>query len=298
MKKKIAVLFGVLFALLLPFTAAACGKVALKLTFKVDGEIYETISTSGNEVISMPENPTKDGFVFDGWFWDEGTWQRPFTANSLLDTPLSSDMSVYAKFTATEDVSHVHEYLVKNVSSEYLATPATCTEEAKYYYSCSCGEKGTETFESGETLRCNAIYHWGTNGVKEKHTMVRDVCAVCKKEATSVDKFTFTKIDGGYEITGYDGNDLDIILPSEYNGLPIVAIGDSIFLDVTVAETYGVIKSVYISENITKIGMSFIGCIGIREVYIPHSVKDVSVDAFYVCLVTEIFNDSDLDLKI
>lgn len=298
MKKKVSILFGVILALVFAFALTACGKVSLKLTFKVDGVDYATISTSGDEVIKMPENPTKDGFVFDGWFWDEGTWQRPFTANSLLDTPLSSDMSVYAKFTATEDVSHVHEYLVKNVSSEYLATPATCTEKAKYYYSCSCGEKGTETFESGETLRCNAIYHWGTNGVKEKHTMVRDVCAVCKKEATSVDKFTFTKIDGGYEITGYDGNDLDIILPSEYNGLPIVAIGDSIFLDVTVAETYGVIKSVYISENITKIGMSFIGCIGIREVYIPHSVKDVSVDAFYVCLVTEIFNDSELDLQI
>ena len=103
MKKKIAVLFGVLFALILPFTAAACGKVSLKLTFKVDGVDYATISTSGDEVIKMPENPTKDGYVFDGWFWDEGTWQKPFTANSLLDTPLSSDMSVYAKFTANAD---------------------------------------------------------------------------------------------------------------------------------------------------------------------------------------------------
>ena len=99
MKKKIVILLGVVFALVLSFALTACGKVALKLTFKVDGEVYQTISTSGNEVISMPENPTKDGFIFDGWFWDEGTWQKPFTANSLLDTPLSSDMSVYAKFS-------------------------------------------------------------------------------------------------------------------------------------------------------------------------------------------------------
>ncbi len=99
MKKKIVILLGVVFALVLSFALTACGKVALKLTFKVDGEVYQTISTSGNEVISMPENPTKDGFIFDGWFWDEGTWQKPFTANSFLDTPLSSDMSVYAKFS-------------------------------------------------------------------------------------------------------------------------------------------------------------------------------------------------------
>ena len=103
MKKKVSILFGVILALVFAFALTACGKVSLKLTFKVDGVDYATISTSGDEVISMPENPTKDGFVFDGWFWDEGTWQRPFTANSLLDTPLSSDMSVYAKFTANAD---------------------------------------------------------------------------------------------------------------------------------------------------------------------------------------------------
>ena len=103
MKKKVSILFGVILALVFAFALTACGKVSLKLTFKVDGVDYATISTSGDEVIKMPENPTKDGFVFDGWFWDEGTWQKPFTANSLLDTPLSSDMSVYAKFTANAD---------------------------------------------------------------------------------------------------------------------------------------------------------------------------------------------------
>ena len=55
-------------------------------------------------------------------------------------------MSVYAKF----GTAHVHEYSVENASPEYLASPANCTEKAKYYYSCSCGEKGTETYESGE----------------------------------------------------------------------------------------------------------------------------------------------------
>ena len=103
MKKKVLILFGVILALVFAFALTACGKVSLKLTFKVDGVDYATISTSGDEVIKMPENPTKDGYVFDGWFWDEGTWQKPFTANSLLDTPLSSDMSVYAKFTANAD---------------------------------------------------------------------------------------------------------------------------------------------------------------------------------------------------
>ena len=33
--------------------------------------------------------------------------------------------------------------------STYQYLPASCVSKAKYYYSCSCGAKGTETFESG-----------------------------------------------------------------------------------------------------------------------------------------------------
>ena len=130
MKKKIVILLGVVFALVLSFALTACGKVALKLTFKVDGEVYQTISTSGNEVISMPENPTKDGFIFDGWFWDDGTWQKPFTANSLLDTPLSSDMSVYAKFSvdATPTGTEIKAEGFEKNDSVYYTKVSNATE--------------------------------------------------------------------------------------------------------------------------------------------------------------------------
>lgn len=88
--------------LILTLFVASCGgdtKVEFKVNFVVDGEIYSTINTSGEEVIAIPQNPTKEGYTFDGWYWDDGKWQRPFTANSLLNEPLSSDMSVYAKWT-------------------------------------------------------------------------------------------------------------------------------------------------------------------------------------------------------
>ena len=76
-----------------------CGKtVEFKVDFMVDGSVYASVSTSGDEVIKMPNDPEKSGYVFDGWYWDEGTWQKPFTADSLLNEPLSSNMSVYAKW--------------------------------------------------------------------------------------------------------------------------------------------------------------------------------------------------------
>lgn len=98
---KVAVLF-ILFTIFL--SAIACTQtVEFKINFIVDGEIYKTINTAGEEAISMPENPTKKGYIFDGWYWDEDVWSRPFTAEYLLTEKLTADMSVYAKWITEEE---------------------------------------------------------------------------------------------------------------------------------------------------------------------------------------------------
>ena len=43
-----------------------------------------------------------------------------------------------------------HKFTKKDTDEKYLLSSATCTQKAVYYYSCECGEKGTETFEYGE----------------------------------------------------------------------------------------------------------------------------------------------------
>ncbi len=80
---------------------SACGP-ELKLSFIVDGEVYAVVETTGNEKVSVPENPVKEGYVFEGWYWDKDVWEKPFTVNSLLDTPITSDMCVYARFESAE----------------------------------------------------------------------------------------------------------------------------------------------------------------------------------------------------
>lgn len=85
--------------ILFTIVLVSCDKTAeFSIRFIVDDQEYAIISTAGNESIQMPADPTKEGFDFKGWFWDNGSWQKPFTANSLLETPLKSDMSVYAYF--------------------------------------------------------------------------------------------------------------------------------------------------------------------------------------------------------
>ena len=50
---------------------------------------------------------------------------------------------------------HTHEFNEMVSTDTFLNTPATCTQKATYFYSCACGEKGTETFESGEMAQHN-----------------------------------------------------------------------------------------------------------------------------------------------
>ena len=81
----------------------ACNtKIKFKVDFVVDGEVYDTIDTSGQEIIQIPDDPEKEGYIFYGWYWDKDTWEKPFTAKSLLDAPLSENMCVYAKWNIVD----------------------------------------------------------------------------------------------------------------------------------------------------------------------------------------------------
>lgn len=53
--------------------------------------------------------------------------------------------------------AHQHIYEEEVVSDAYKAADATCDTAAAYYYSCTCGKAGTETFYDGEPLG----HDWG-----------------------------------------------------------------------------------------------------------------------------------------
>ncbi|MDY6024271.1 MAG: hypothetical protein SPJ19_05680, partial [Candidatus Borkfalkiaceae bacterium] len=74
--------------------------------------------------------------------------------------------------TGCKKDKHIHAFDKQVITDEYKATDATCTEAATYYYSCSCGEKGTETFEYGSPLE-----HSFTNYVSDNN-------ATCTEDGT------------------------------------------------------------------------------------------------------------------
>ena len=75
-----------------------------------------------------------------------------------------------------------HTYDQKVVSDTYLASAATCTAPAEYYYSCVCGAKGTQTFTSGTAANHTAGSEW-----KSDETGHWNECNVCGEKVNEAD---------------------------------------------------------------------------------------------------------------
>ena len=183
---------------------------------------------------------------------------------------------------------HTHSFTEQKVEQQYLALEATCTEAAKYYYSCSCGEKGTETFEYGST----------TN-----HNFVNGCCTYCGKKQETSRGLAFKLLDDGtYEVSGIGScTDTEIVIPSVYNDEPVTSIGDYAFYNcsgltsVTIPDSVTLIgdsafsrctslTSITIPGSVTSIGdYTFYHCSGLTSVTIPDSVTSIGRSAFYGC---------------
>ena len=208
------------------------------------------------------------------------------------------------KDTVTDTDSKLSHTFDKQVANEkYLASAATCTEAAKYYYSCSCGEKGTETFAYGST----------TN-----HSFVNGSCTYCGKKQETSRGLAFTLLDDGtYEVSGIGScTDTEIVIPSVYNDKPVTSIGDRAFrgcsglTSVTIPDSVTSIgggafyscsglTSVTIGNNVTSIGdNAFYGCRGLTSVTIGNSVTSIGSEAFVGCYkLVEVINKSGLNIE-
>ena len=149
------------------------------------------------------------------------------------------------------DATHIHNYSA-------VVTPPTCTEDGYTTYTCSCGHNYTADF-------VDALGHDYAFGV----------CVRCN----SADVTLHYQVYGDHvEITGYDGNDADLIIPAEIEDLPVTAIADWAFLR---AES---LTGIVIPETVTSIGdYAFNGCRSLTGIILPESVTHIGVGAFYGC---------------
>lgn len=110
---------------------SACNKsVEFKINFIVDNEVYDTISTTGNTTISMPDDPIKEGYTFDGWYWDNDVWNEKFSIEYLENFSLTKDINIYAKFvkyTQYVNLEYDYTYNLIDLSELFVNAPTFST---------------------------------------------------------------------------------------------------------------------------------------------------------------------------
>ena len=81
------------------WVAEAAAQQIFTVSFEVNGgtQVAEQ-QVSAGRTLSRPDAPARDGFMFDGWYADPAL-ETPFD----FDTPVASDMTLYAKWTEVLD---------------------------------------------------------------------------------------------------------------------------------------------------------------------------------------------------
>ncbi len=117
----------------------ACGKpnsiLSYEISYIVDNQVYHESDIENGVIKQLPNDPVKTGYIFDGWFFDEGEWEEELTIQSLLNLPLSESrtISVYAKFTK-------YNCSMDNLSHQYRSVEEvepTCATTGYRIYECS-----------------------------------------------------------------------------------------------------------------------------------------------------------------
>ena len=120
--------------------------------------------------------------------------------------------------------------------------------------------------------------------------------------ADGAEYLTFKAVSGGYEVTESDIYTYgDVVIPSTYNGSPVVSIGDSAFLgrnyltSVTIPDSVKTIgknafkdckslKSVSLGKGlVTLSSYAFKGCKALETVNLPENLQTIGAEVFSNC---------------
>ena len=101
------------------------------IEFYLEETLYERVKAD-NAVYKLPDEPEKDGYNFDGWYWDKDLWENPLSEESVKNKIDAGEktLKVYGKWNESETVSGISENI--NFSAAEYLTPEGETDEAYF----------------------------------------------------------------------------------------------------------------------------------------------------------------------
>ena len=177
--------------------------------------------------------------------------------------------------------THTHSFDQKNLDSKYLKE-LNCLSGNTYYYSCNCGEAGTETFTTESKKH---YYNW------------QNVCDVCGDSFTKWLKYKLSETKDYYIITdGTETTESTIVIPQSINNIPVKVIGASAFAGKKTLRQIEIpegiveiqsgafegsgLESVTLPESLIKLGSWAFWGSGLESVILPESLIELGAGAF------------------
>ena len=255
--------------------------VKYEIKFVYGDETIDSITSAGNEVISLPSAPQKENYEFKGWYIDE-EFNTPFTGKEYENTALTENITVYARYDYIEPVFVIEFETFGGSAVSALETNVieTSPETVK------SGYVFTGWYEDAELK----------NKVEFPYYPKKDITLYAGWEAEQV-QFT---LDEDNMINGVVSMPPDgkLTIPAVVNGIKVEGIASYAFKD------NANIKEVIVDEAITSFGVGcfwrcvnltyvkisdettvladqmFDGCKSLKSFDFPNSVVEIRSDVF------------------
>lgn len=246
------------------------------INFYVDDDIFSTLQTSGNELITLPDAPKKESYEFVGWFFDKDTFNNQLKEDTYLNKSLDQDINVYAnylfkeepvkEFTVTFDTcggDKMDSITTSIISSEPIPTRDGYTFLG-WYLENTYIDKVTFPYEVKQNITLYA--KWGEN-------LPTSISFVVSAEGVLT------------EVNGISETNNVVIIPNQVNNIEVKEIKKELFLN----NIY--IEKLVIPETVTTLGYRMCyGCTNLKEVNLPDNISVIPDYAFEKCTLLEKIN--------
>lgn len=243
------------------------------ITFYIGEEASASVQTAGNETLTLPVAPEKDTYTFEGWFFDNGTWNNKLTENTYANKPLTEDVNVYAYYRQTDDPEPEPPQTYTVTFDAGSGTPVEPVKTSRI-------EEEPRTTRDGYTFMGwykDAAFR---NKVSFPYEVTAAQTLYAKWTANAPEDIVFTVDDSGV-LTGVSGlseKDMRVEIPSQVNGIAVTEIGGEVFKD------NKNIGALIIPDSVKYLGNKVCyGCTNLKEVRLPAGLTVIPDYAFEAC---------------